>query len=85
MDDLLDRFGEIRSSNLKTVRGWHLTEEQLALRGRHPEFGRVTPGEMLNTWAVHDLNHFGRIARVVAKRFTEEVGPWRAYLSILNR
>ena len=85
MDDLLDRFGEVRSSNIRIVRGWDLTEEQLALRGRHPELGPVSLGQLLNTWAVHDLAHLDQIARVVAKSFTEKVGPWRAYLSVLNR
>lgn len=85
MDGLLDRFGEIRGSNLDTVRGWHLTEERLALRGQHPELGPVTLGQLLSTWVVHDLNHLGQAARVVAKRFSADVGPWRAYLPILTR
>ncbi len=41
--------------------------------------------QLLATWAAHDLNHLGQISRVMAKRYTEEVGPWRAYLGILNR
>jgi hypothetical protein len=82
---LLDRFAELRRENLETVRGWQLTEAQLALPGRHPELGPVTLRQLLATWAVHDLNHVAQIARVLAKRSTDEVGPWRAYLSILNR
>jgi len=85
MDQLLDRFAELRRENLETVRGWHLTEAQLALPGRHPELGSVTLKELLATWVVHDLNHIAQIARVLAKRYTDEVGVWRAYLSILNR
>ena len=85
LDELLERFGEVRRLNLETVRGWHLTEEQLALRGQHPELGPVTLGQLLNTWAVHDLDHLSQVARVMAKRFTQQVGPWRAYLSILKR
>ena len=49
------------------------------------ELGAVTLRELLATWAVHDLNHVAQIARVLAKRYTGEVGAWRAYLSILNR
>jgi hypothetical protein len=45
----------------------------------------VTLRQLLATWAAHDLNHLGQIARVMAKRHIEEVGPWRAYLSILER
>lgn len=85
IERLLDRFAELRRANVETVRGWELTEAQLALRGSHPELGRVTLRELLATWAVHDLNHLGQIERVMAKRYTEEVGPWRAYLSILQR
>ncbi len=85
LDQFLDRFAELRQANLETVRNWRLTEAQLALPGRHPELGSVTLGQLLATWAVHDLNHIAQIARVMAKRYTEEVGVWRAYLSILNR
>jgi len=85
LDRLLDRFAELRQANLETVRSWRLTEAQLALPGRHPELGAVTLRQLLATWAVHDLNHIAQISRVLAKRYTEEVGAWRAYLSILNR
>lgn len=85
LDRLLDRFSELRRENLETVRSWNLTDDQLALRGRHPELGPVTLRELLATWAVHDLNHLVQISRVLAKRHADEVGPWRAYLSVLNR
>src|SRR6266480_1874471 len=39
---LLDRFAELRAEGVATVRQWHLSREQLALRGRHPELGQVT-------------------------------------------
>jgi hypothetical protein len=85
LDRLLERFAELRRANLEIVRNLRLTEAQLALLGRHPELGSVTLRELLATWAVHDLNHIAQIARVMAKRYTQEVGVWRAYLSILNR
>jgi hypothetical protein len=85
LDDLLDRFAERRRSSLETVRGWGLTAERLALRGRHPELGAVTLAQLLATWAVHDLDHLGQVVRVMARRYTVEVGPWREYLSILRR
>ena len=80
----LDRFGELRLHNLEVVRDWHLTDAQLDLPGRHPELGEVSLRQLLATWAVHDLNHIAQIARVMAKVYTDEVGPWRAYLRILN-
>lgn len=85
LDDLLGRFAHLRQTNLQTVRSWDLSDEALALRGRHPELGTVTLQQLLATWAVHDLDHVGQIVRVMAKRYTEEVGAWRAYLSILDR
>jgi DinB superfamily len=85
LGQLLDRFAELRQANLEIVRNWQLTEAQLALPGRHPELGSVTLQQLLATWAVHDLNHIAQIARVMAKRYMQEVGPWRAYLSVLNR
>ena len=85
LDDLLDRFAELRKANLETVKSWRLTEDQLTLPGRHPELGLVNLQELLATWAVHDFNHIAQIARVMAKRYTREVGVWREYLSILNR
>lgn len=82
---LLDRFAELRHANLEIVRGWRLTAERLDLPGRHPALGEVTLRQLLATWAAHDLDHLGQISRVMAKRYVEEVGPWRAYLSILQR
>ena len=84
LEHLLERLAELRRANLETVRGWRLTEKQLSLRGRHPELGPVTLRQLLATWSVHDLNHIGQIVRVMARRFTDEVGAWRQYLSILS-
>jgi hypothetical protein len=85
LDRLLDRFAELRRANLGIVRGWRLTAAQLDLPGRHPALGAVTLRQLLATWAAHDLDHLGQITRVMAKRHLDEVGPWRAYLSILGR
>ncbi|HET7378977.1 MAG TPA: DinB family protein [Gaiellales bacterium] len=82
---LLDRFAELRTQGLETLRGWRLTREQLALRGTHPELGQVTLSQLLSTWVVHDLGHIGQIARVMAKQYTAAVGPWKAYLPVLTR
>lgn len=83
--ELLDTFAELRRANLDTLRGWRLTPEQLALRGRHPALGSVTLGELLATWVVHDLDHLAQVTRVMARQYEAAVGPWRAYLSIVNR
>lgn len=85
LDQLLDQFAELRRESLEVVRGWRLTEAQLSLPGRHPALGAVTLRQLLATWAVHDLDHLAQIGRVLARRYTAEVGPWQAYLPILKR
>jgi hypothetical protein len=85
LDDLLDEFARLRAANLQTLAGWPLTDDQLALEGEHPEFGAVTLRQLLATWVAHDLAHVAQTARVMAKQYREAVGPWRAYLSIMDR
>ncbi len=82
---LLDEFAGLRRDNLATLRGWRLGPAELDRRGRHPELGVVTLRELVATWAVHDLNHVAQIARVMGKRYRDTVGPWRAYLPMLDR
>jgi hypothetical protein len=57
----------------------------LALLGDHPEFGRVTLRQLLAAWVVHDLGHIAQTARVMAKQYRDDIGPWRAYLPIVTR
>lgn len=82
---LLDQFENVREGCLATVAGWNLTEEQLELRGVHAEFGEVSLRQLLATWVVHDLTHIRQIATIMASKYENAVGPWRAYLSILKR
>ena len=82
---LLDEFESLRGANLRTLGGWKLTNRQLSLEGVHPEFGAVTLEQLLATWVVHDLGHVSQISRVLAKHYTPDVGPWRAYLPVLQR
>ncbi len=85
LEDLLDEFARLRAKNLVTLAGWQLTDAHLALEGEHPEFGTVTLRQMLATWVAHDLTHIAQIVRVMAKQYREAVGPWRVYLSIMDR
>ena len=85
LGDLLDRFEWLRAESLKELEGMNLGPEMLGKRGRHPELGAVTLSQLLSTWVVHDLGHVGQIVRVMAKQYSEAVGAWRAYLSILSR
>lgn len=83
--DLLDEFARQRAENLAILAGWRLTEAQLAWEGEHPEFGSVTMRQLLATWVAHDLGHVAQTARVMAKQYREAVGPWRAYLPVMDR
>jgi hypothetical protein len=83
--DLLDEFAALRAQNLERLRGLQLGSGDLARRGRHPELGSVTLAQLLATWVAHDLNHLAQIARVMGRQYTEAVGPWRAYLPMLQR
>lgn len=84
IDDLLDGFQALRAANLETLVSLLATGIDLYAAGTHPELGRVTAGELLSTWAVHDLGHIAQIARVMARHPGGVVGPWRSYLSILG-
>jgi hypothetical protein len=85
LGQLLDEFEVLRRENLAVLRSWNLTGSQLALKGVHPAFGEVTLENLLATWVVHDLGHIAQTARVIAKQYKEEVGPWKAYLPVLHR
>lgn len=85
LDDLLDEFERLRAENVETLKGWKLTDEQLLLEGEHPAFGLVTLRQLLSTWVAHDLGHIAQISRVMAKQYREAVGPWRAYLPVMDR
>ena len=85
LPSLLDEFARLRAENLETLAGWRLTDAQLALEGEHPEFGPVTLRQLLATWVAHDLGHIAQTARVMAKQYRDAVGPWRAYLPVMDR
>ena len=82
---LLDEFAALRAENVAVLRGWRLTAAQLALTGEHPALGTVTLRQLLSTWVAHDLGHLAQTARVLAKQYRDAVGPWRAYLPVMDR
>lgn len=84
LPQLLDEFATLRRQNLADLAALNLTEADLDRRGRHPAFGTVTLRQLLATWVAHDLDHISQIARVLARQYTDEVGPWQAYLRIIN-
>lgn len=82
---LLDDLARLRGENLATLAAWAPTADDLAREGEHPEFGRVTLRQLLATWVAHDLAHTAQIARTMAKQYADAVGPWRAYLRVMDR
>jgi len=83
LNDLLDRFGSVRTSNLQALDAL-IAVGDLGRRGVHPNFGEVTISQLLATWVVHDLNHVGQIVKTMSKQYADAVGPWREFLPIID-
>ena len=81
----LAEFAKLRAANINELKSLRISADDLEKRGIHPEFGNVTLSQLLSTWTVHDLGHIGQISRVMARQYKSAVGPWAAYLSILNK
>jgi hypothetical protein len=81
---LLAEFARLRATNLDLLRSWNLTGRELDLPGEHPSLGAVTLRQLLASWVVHDLGHVAQVARVMAKQYAAEVGPWLAFLPVLT-
>ncbi|MBI1827417.1 MAG: DinB family protein [Planctomycetes bacterium] len=82
--ELLDEFERQRCTSLEALCRMNLTGAHLDRRGKHSALGSVTMRELLATWVVHDLNHIAQICKAMAFQYRDQVGPWRAYLSILK-
>ena len=83
--ELLARFEELRGENLRQLDEMNLTPELLQKQGTHPVLGVVTLSQLLSAWVVHDLGHIRQIVRVMAKQYRDDIGPWTAYLSIVEK
>lgn len=81
LGELLDEFARLRAENLAQLQ---VSDEDLDRRGRHPALGGVTLSQLLATWAAHDLSHLHQISRVMAHQYRELVGPWSAYLGVMQ-
>lgn len=84
LPSLLDEFARLRAANLELLRSWRLTAAELDLFGEHPSLGPVTLRQLLATWVVHDLGHIAQVARVMAKQYRDEIGPWVPYLPVVT-
>ena len=85
LEELLANFGRLRESSLLRLAELGLTDADLSRRGLHPELGEVTLRQHLATWVAHDLSHVRQIARVMARQYSDAVGPWRRFLPVFDR
>jgi hypothetical protein len=84
LEQLLDDFASLRRENLAALQTLNLQHEDWTRRGKHPSLGVVTLSELVATWAVHDLTHIHQLSRVMAHQYRNAVGPWSAYLGVLQ-
>lgn len=82
--ELLDEFEQLRTQNIEFLNRLDLAESDYAKTGLHPDLGEVTLRQLLSTWVVHDLSHIRQIARVLAKQYKSEIGPWKEYLPVVD-
>lgn len=83
MSVLLDEFASIRAQSLLDLQALNLHPEQMALCGLHPVLGETSAGQLLATWAAHDMGHLLQINRTLARQLKSEVGPWAQFLSVM--
>jgi hypothetical protein len=84
LHSLLDELARLRAGNLEALAAWNLGAVELDLRAMHPSIGAVTLRQLLASWVAHDLGHVAQVARVMAKQYRDEVGPWVEYLPVLT-
>lgn len=84
IEQRLQAFQTLRAANMAKLQAIVASEADLERTGSHPAFGTVKIRELLSAWVVHDLTHLVQIARVMADRYKSDVGPWIAYLGVLN-
>jgi DinB superfamily len=84
LGQLLDEFAKLRAKNIQEISGMKLKAEDLERKGMHPSLGTVTLGNLLSTWAAHDMTHLHQVSRILAHQYREQVGPWTVYLGVLQ-
>ena len=84
LQELLNAFEQLRNQNIAVLKELNLSSKDYNRTALHPTLGEVKLGQLLTTWAVHDLNHINQVSRVLAHQYKDDVGPWKAYLKILQ-
>ena len=81
---LLEEFASLRQQSVRELAALALTEADLERPGLHPILGAVTLRQLLATWVAHDYDHIVQVSRVLARQYSDEVGPWRVNLRVIN-
>jgi len=84
LTSLLEELDRLRGDNVSLLRSWRLTDTELNLQAQHPTLGAVSLRQLIATWVAHDLGHLAQVARVMAKQYRAEVGPWIRFLPVLT-
>ncbi len=84
LSNLLDEFEEARRKNIALIKEKQIKPDDFSKTGIHPSYGEVNLQQLMATWVVHDLNHIAQINRVMAKQYTNFVGPWFEFLRVLK-
>jgi len=84
LKQLLEEFKKVRKENLEKLKKLNLSSSDFNKKGIHPVFGEVTLHQLISTWTAHDLGHLAQIARVMAKQYKDDIGPWKEYLRIVR-
>lgn len=84
IDVILARFQQARRESLDELSSLDLSGPDLDRRGQHPDLGEVTLGQLLASWVAHDLTHLAQVGEVLARRYRDAVGPWRAFMPALE-
>lgn len=82
--DLVEEFDRLRRENVERLLSFKLRPEALERTGVHPELGEVTLEQLIACWVTHDCAHLAQISRILTRYFGANVGPWRAYFSLLR-
>lgn len=82
--ELLEEFDSLRRRNVERLLSLRLKPESLQRTATHPELGTVTLEQLLACWVTHDCAHLAQISRILTRYFGADVGPWKAYFSLLR-
>lgn len=84
VEESLAEFKALRAQNIERLKAFAEVHAHFEQEGLHPTLGVVKARELLSTWVAHDLTHIAQIVRVMAKRYSADVGAFEVNLSILK-